>query len=170
MEDTAIGARVVAIRDSDDEEIRIFGFGTYEGKHLPDFAAEDVAAMVNDSKQYDQEMVDMGEDGFVEDVISGYEQMSEVLPMDIQMLDKDDVKDLAREDYNEAVARVSNWSDDDYKQAILSNPALLNPKIKLDSGDVIWGYQCWWTEIQDETNWREGVPGDRNVVEVPLDT
>lgn len=20
-----------------------------------------------------------------------------------------------------------------------------NPKIKLDSGEIVWGYQCWWT-------------------------
>jgi hypothetical protein len=24
-----------------------------------------------------------------------------------------------------------------------------NPRITLDDGAVIWGYQCWWTEIED---------------------
>jgi hypothetical protein len=23
-------------------------------------------------------------------------------------------------------------------------PELLNPRIKLDSGEIVWGMQCWW--------------------------
>lgn len=26
----------------------------------------------------------------------------------------------------------------------LHSMSLPNPKIKLDTGEVVWGYQCWW--------------------------
>lgn len=39
-----------------------------------------------------------------------------------------------------------------------------NPKIQLDSGDVVWGYQCWWGP---EDKIREHI-GDRHVTIVPV--
>jgi hypothetical protein len=26
---------------------------------------------------------------------------------------------------------------------------VLNPRIKLDNGDIIWGYECWWGSADD---------------------
>ena len=43
---------------------------------------------------------------------------------------------------------------------------ILNPKILLDSGDVVWGFECWWAE---EDKIREMV-GNRRVVEVSIET
>ncbi len=40
-----------------------------------------------------------------------------------------------------------------------------NPKIVLDSGDVVWGYQCWWG---DENTVKKQL-GDRQVIIVDLD-
>lgn len=28
-----------------------------------------------------------------------------------------------------------------------SGGTLLNPRVRLDSGKCVWGYQCWWMEI-----------------------
>ena len=27
---------------------------------------------------------------------------------------------------------------------IFSSVGIKNPKLKLDSGHIVWGYQCWW--------------------------
>jgi hypothetical protein len=42
---------------------------------------------------------------------------------------------------------------------------LLNPKIVLDSGKVVWGCQCWWT---DESK-TEAIIGGRKVVNVEME-
>lgn len=41
-----------------------------------------------------------------------------------------------------------------------------NPKIKLDNGDIVWGYQCWWGPTERIKN--EFI-GSRNVVIVPIE-
>jgi hypothetical protein len=40
-----------------------------------------------------------------------------------------------------------------------------SPKIVLDSGEVVWGCECWWS---NETNVRE-IIGDREVVLVSIE-
>jgi len=42
---------------------------------------------------------------------------------------------------------------------------LLNPKIVLDSGKVVWGCQCWWT---DESK-TEAIIGGRKVVNMEVE-
>lgn len=39
-----------------------------------------------------------------------------------------------------------------------------NPKIQLDNGDVVWGYQCWWG---DEEEVKCSI-GGRQVIEVKI--
>lgn len=41
---------------------------------------------------------------------------------------------------------------------------LRNPRIDLDDGGTVWGYQCWWGPIEE---WERTVAG-RKVVDVPL--
>lgn len=42
---------------------------------------------------------------------------------------------------------------------------IYNPCIKLDSGKYVWGFQCWWGEIEE----KEGFIKDREVVIVEPD-
>ena len=37
---------------------------------------------------------------------------------------------------------------------------LKNPKIRLDSGEVVWGYECWWGPEEKVTE----TIGDRKVL------
>jgi hypothetical protein len=39
-----------------------------------------------------------------------------------------------------------------------------NPRIRLDDGTVIWGFQCWWGDIGSMKSWI----GSRRVVKVGL--
>lgn len=47
----------------------------------------------------------------------------------------------------------------------LHDLGIKNPKIVLDSGGVVWGYQCWWG---DEDTVKKQL-GDRQVIIVDLD-
>ena len=39
-----------------------------------------------------------------------------------------------------------------------------NPKIKLDDGRVVWGYQCWW-DSEEKT---KDMIGDRKIVDATV--
>ena len=43
---------------------------------------------------------------------------------------------------------------------------ITNPKITLDNGNVVWGYQCWWGP---EDRVKNEMIGDRKVVEATID-
>ena len=47
----------------------------------------------------------------------------------------------------------------------LHEAGIPNPKIILDNGSVVWGYQCWWG---DEEKTKQ-VIGTRNIVPVTID-
>ena len=38
------------------------------------------------------------------------------------------------------------WCEEDAE--VPGMPGYLNPRITLDDGTVIWGYQCWWKPIE----------------------
>ena len=42
---------------------------------------------------------------------------------------------------------------------------ITNPKIKLDDGRVVWGYQCWWG---DEEATKKSI-GNREVIDATVD-
>lgn len=39
------------------------------------------------------------------------------------------------------------WCDEEAVPWPDEYPTYANPKITLDDGSVIWGYECWWTPI-----------------------
>lgn len=43
-----------------------------------------------------------------------------------------------------------------------------NPRIDLDSGETVWGCQCWWRPCEDEDELREKVPGVKVIIVVPV--
>lgn len=49
-------------------------------------------------------------------------------------------------------------------KAIISVP-LRNPRIKLDSGKTVWGYECWWSEITG----LEAAAAGKTIIEVDID-
>lgn len=44
-----------------------------------------------------------------------------------------------------------------------------NPKIELDSGDIIWGCECWWMEeITQDTLEKDCIKGNKVLTIVPV--
>jgi hypothetical protein len=41
------------------------------------------------------------------------------------------------------------WCDEEGRPDPLE-PSYINPKITLDDGTIIWGYECWWTPVLTE--------------------
>lgn len=97
MDEFKPGARVVAVRDANDEEINIFGRGVYEG-------------------EFDAPIAITAEE----------------------------------------------WAE--LKEG-LGELHITNPRIRLDSGDVVWGMQCWWGDEETFDKWIEG----RKVNVVPVE-
>jgi len=56
---------------------------------------------------------------------------------------------------------VEQWGEEHQK---MFKRATTNPRIKLDSGSVVWGCQCWWASEEDV---KKSV-GDRKVEIVPV--
>jgi hypothetical protein len=95
-----VGDRVVAICDSSEGLIRIFGYGVYEG----DFPHPSRQALCDD------------------DTRALLRRSGQDAP------DSLDVSKLT-EKFNKAIMN--------------------NPRIKLDSGQTVWGCECWWGPVKE---------------------
>lgn len=42
------------------------------------------------------------------------------------------------------------WCDENGVPDPINEPTYTNPKITLDDGTIIWGYECWWKPIPTE--------------------
>jgi hypothetical protein len=49
--------------------------------------------------------------------------------------------------------------------AYLSGRLQANPKILLESGDIVWGCECWWGSEQEMTDARSKLP---NIIEADI--
>jgi hypothetical protein len=102
MEQQEIGSRVIAISHNDGPVVYIFGYGTFDGYHLPPYINAEEA---------------------VAEIQSGYRDAQGVIP-DLPAVLPDDV------------ART---------MLLLDNA---NPRITLESGKTVWGYECWWRSVE----------------------
>lgn len=61
-----------------------------------------------------------------------------------------------------------NISKEEALQIFMRSPFVKNPCIKLDNGETVWGYQCWWGP-EDKV---KASIGDRkvNMVSLPQET
>lgn len=49
----------------------------------------------------------------------------------------------------------------------MKGTGIKNPCIKLDSGQYVWGYQCWWGEIKEFNERYKNSIKETVIVEVP---
>tara|TARA_R100000027_G_scaffold67662_1_gene67555 strand:+ start:1582 stop:1845 length:264 start_codon:yes stop_codon:yes gene_type:complete len=49
----------------------------------------------------------------------------------------------------------------------MKDTGIKNPCIKLDNGNFIWGFQCWWGEVEKfNEKYRDGIK-ETIIIEVP---
>ena len=142
---TAIGARVWAVRDADDEVVNAYGFGTYVGDRLMpgwdhpstlvrcerSIRRSDAKPLIDPREFYDRK------------VKAGA---------------------MTREDADAAIARVEEATAADKARPLgervrkLAEACGMNPRIELDSGGWVWGAECWWGDASEDTpaTWAKG--------------
>jgi hypothetical protein len=132
-----VGSTVVAIRDGDESVLNIFGEGVYVG----DLPREDTSVIPADIREliemriatddaypiYEHPLVKL-HDSFVDNLQETPEDLAKV----VAMVQEDRAKPFEQ--------RVTMFYEE----------MMRNPCIYLDSGDIVWGAQCWWGP-RDET-------------------
>lgn len=154
---TEVGARVFALRDADDDTVYLYGFGVYAGKHMP--PGQEVT---------DEDLVDARRAIAATDE-DGYRQRQNAWWVELIDRAVAEGRMTAEEGDLELVAMVGR-SDVEAARPLEERAAELaatfrsNPRIDLDGGGVVWGYQCWWGPIE---KWDDLAAG-REVVAVPV--
>lgn len=131
-----------AIRDTsgDPKVVNLFGVGVYVGDEVPPERESEVGAWVEQAREIDREILaeDPGEALAVQRgcntanaSLGGTEHSEEALVGFVQA-----ARDKAEHNLT--------LDDNAYAAEIRRNPIFGNPKIELDGGGVVWGYQCWW--------------------------
>lgn len=134
--------RVYAVVDVTPEQVRYLGTGNYVGDHIPpgfekaeepnDEEREIISQMVAESieridREYREETLKAFDEGSID-----AEQRDEILA-----------------ELDETTAKARAVPMEERVQTVWDRTGR-NPKIVLDTGEVVWGYQCWWAE------WEEG--------------
>lgn len=129
------GERIGAILSADTEEVRLLGYGVYAGEEAPPHP------------------------GGLLQVATGATTWEEV----------DQIEEQRRQEALLALAQKSGLSDEERsaREAQIEELSFprTNPKLLLDSGKVVWGFECWWGS---EEKIRDSI-GSRRVVDVDID-
>lgn len=147
---TAPGSRVFAIRDANEEVVYLFGVGVYAGDRRRPTSDAEVAELLEVAKDAirssDANPIDVS--GYLDRLVAAGE------------MTRDDADaELAAGKARAAANRARPIGE---RAAELVERTLANPRIDLDDGSVVWGYQCWWAPEERLSE----VVGDRRVVTV----
>ncbi|MFF1469107.1 hypothetical protein [Streptomyces mirabilis] len=152
---TEIGTRVFAVRDADETTVHLFGRGVYAGDHPRP-----------------------GSDNFSEAQLAAAEALLAKSdgdgPEDMEWLAKHWEARVAagektREEADEILAKAREHREAEMAKPMEERVAKLlravvsNPRIDLDNGTTVWGFQCWWGPEDGFEKW----VGDRELIEVP---
>lgn len=147
------GTRVFAVLSANSDEINLLGFGTYVG---------DEPRGPEDFPEEDYEMVT--------EIIRGHDDNP---PFDSEAVIRWEIKNghTPEDDFDKRMAEVEESRRQERARPIRERAhellcrMNLNPKIELDNGDIVWGYQCWWGP---EEKWSDEYIRGREVKEVSI--
>lgn len=126
------GTRTFAVRNANKNTIWIFGYGTYVGDHPrpgTDVLDEgDIAIAEQAIRDRDADPID---------VRPFYDKL--VADGDMTQEEADTACAEGQAKYAATQARPLRERAEELVRGMN-----LNPKIELDNGGVVWGYQCWW--------------------------
>jgi len=149
------GTRVWAVRNADDTTVYAFGFGIYLGD-LPrpgwdaDLTSPAHRAMCERAiRRGDADPIDC----------SAY-YLAKVAAGDMTQIEADEIIARAENHRRAEQAKPMDQRIDELTRSLADNP-----KIRLDSGGVVWGCECWWGEADNDTP--ERYAKGRTIVTVP---
>lgn len=125
------GTRVFAVLSANSDEIKLLGFGTYVGDY-----------------PRGPEIFPEGDYKMAREVLQENDKNPLVTPEVIRQYHLD--KGATEETSEEEVEKFKEQQEKERARPIreraheLLSRMNLNPKIELDDGRVVWGYQCWW--------------------------
>lgn len=156
--DTPVGCRVWCVRNATGTHVYAHGFGTYEGDFPrpgwddPDELARAQRAILRNDGEGE-------EDKALKSVIGLFEHQAS--RGEITRTQADENIERARQRRKDERARPMPERIIDLARRLGSNP-----RIKLDSGQTVWGCQCYWgaADEEDALRWANG----RTIVQVPV--
>lgn len=146
------GARVWVVRNEDATTIYAYGFGTYLGDFpRPGWDHPSMLALATATiEKADTEPRLIDPHVYYGGLVKAGELTRERADAEIARVEAADVEEKARP--------IADRARD------LALSVGKNPQIRLDSGAIVWGCECWWGEADDDTpaKWAKG----RRIVEV----
>ncbi|MFD3516275.1 hypothetical protein [Streptomyces sp. NPDC058657] len=161
----AVGTRIAAVRDATDTTVYLYGRGVYAGD-FPRPGSGNWSEEIRQSarnvieaelRATDTEQLRASDDAWMvrtiaETVTAGKRTQEEA---DRDLAEYRKVR--AERDAHRAATPLEEQVDE------LLNAMDLNPRLDLDGGGVVWGYECWW---MPEAKF-DAMYGEHTVVEVP---
>ena len=151
MIDHEPGTRVFAVQSADEKQVRLYGKGVYVGDDFPPGTP---------AQPSPEEFLK------IQDMILEFDQTDpiSILIEDLRKkgLNKEDLDALEAQHKAQNEVEMARPLQDRVQEYY--EHAMKNPKIELDDGSVVWGFQCWWGP---EEQYEEMVAG-REVVQVQV--
>jgi hypothetical protein len=135
-----VGSRVFAVRNTDEKNIYVYGEGVYAGD-LPrpgSFYPESV-------DDIDPMLIELAEKSRTAGEADGRFQSLHLAEIELMRKNgkSEDEITAYRETYEARAARPLREQAEEIALAV-AQTMCLNPRIDLDNGGTVWGYECWW--------------------------
>ena len=146
----AVGTRVFAVQSAGEDEVRSYGPGVYAGDFPrpgttePDEA--EIAEVIEIIEENERERP-------IEDALEHYRQhyASHVESGEVTQAEADEYIEKHRQSMLEYRARPARERALEIMESMANNP-----RIDLDQGGSVWGFQCWWGPEAQFDDWVAG--------------
>jgi hypothetical protein len=136
-----VGERVGAILSGSDREVQFLGFGVYAGRPLRPNWRQEAAMYVEAQTELNAAAARQTVADWLKYHRAENDWMRDRAPE--QVRDDDEIRQMAERSYREAQERLA-WTSEQVLEYLKTSGLLGNPCIRLDSGDEVWGMECWW--------------------------
>lgn len=151
------GTRVFAVRNADETTVTMYGFGVYAGRfarpNAIKFSEEEIDEITEQIVAASSEPIDVAgvQAHYDRHVAEGKCTQETANDLVIKYV-RDKEESRARDPRERALEIIDKMNS--------------NPRVDLDNGSTVWGYQCWWAP---EDGFEAFVAG-RTIVEVPVES
>lgn len=147
MEHSQTNERVGAIRSASDKVVELYGYGIYLGDQLRPQWKELAQEMIPLQKLVWAKVLEQPEEGLVAETLNlmqAQHALQKEAGIESETITLAKVKDLVAQRKKDLAERL-HWSEHQLLTWLSENSSMLcNPKILLDDGRTVWGFECWW--------------------------